>query len=205
METISIFILTALDHPAWIHIILFLILLFSGTGFGLLPEDVVLLLGGYLAYLEFIRFSTALVVLILGVLAADSAGYGVGYLWGAWIEEHVVSRWGFASRMTKKVKKMFVRHGEKMVLFSRPLFAVRVAVPMFAGHARMRFGRFFLYDALVSVPWTLAIVSASYYLSASLDVFAEARAIKHYIFIGLVLAAFAYALFRLTKGIFSRV
>ena len=204
MDTILIFLLTLLDHPAAIHAILFSILLFSGIGIGLLPEEVTLILGGYVAYLGFIRFSTVLVVLTLGIFAADMTGYFVGLWYGAWIEEHIVARWGFAQRMVEKVKKLFERHGEKMVMFSRPFFAVRVAVPIFAGHARMKFSTFFLYDALVSIPWTVLLVSASYYLSATLDVFAEARQIKHYIFLGVILAAMGYTALRLIKGIFTR-
>ena len=129
MDTFFTLVLTALDHPAWIHAILFFILSFSGTGIGLLSEEVVLLLGGYLAYLEFIRLSTALAVLSAGIMAADVVGYLIGFWYGAWIEEHIVARWGFAKRMTEKVKKMFLRHGEKMVMFSRPFFAVWFAYP----------------------------------------------------------------------------
>jgi len=162
MDAILIFILNLLDHPVFIHAILFLILLFSGVGLGILPEDVVLLLGGYLAYLGFIRLPTALVVLIAGILAADVAGYWVGLRYGAWIEEHIVARWRFARRMMEKARQMFARHGEKMVMFSRPFFAVRVAVPIFAGHARMNFRKFLFYDAAVSVPGAAAIGSARY-------------------------------------------
>jgi len=166
---------------------------------------VALLLGGYFAYLGFIRLSTVLVVLTMGILTADITGYLAGLWYGVWIEEHIVARWGFARRMVEKVKRLFERHGEKMVMFSRPFFAVRVAIPIFAGHARMNFRKFFMYDAIVSIPWTIMLVSASYYLSATLDVFAEARQIKHYIFLGLILAAVVYTALRLIKSIFARV
>lgn len=205
MDTVLIFILNLLDHPVFVHAILFLILLLSGVGLGILPEDVVLVFGGYLAYLEFIRLPAALIVLTAGILGADVVGYWVGLRYGTWIEEHIVARWGFVRRMVESARQMFVRHGEKMVMFSRPFFAVRVAVPIFAGHTRMNFRKFFLYDAMVSVPWTAAIVSASYYLSATLDVFAEARAIKHFVFLGIMLAAVAYAALRLVKALYARV
>ena len=205
MDTVLAFLLLVLDYPAAIHAILFFILLFSGIGFGLLPEDITLLLGGYLAYLELIRFSTAIVVLAAGVMAADISGYLVGRYYGEWIEEHIVARWKFAARMTEKVKKMFEKHGEKVVMISRPLFAVRVAIPMFSGRTRMPFVKFLRYDAWVSIPWTILLVSASYYLSATLDVFAEARAIKHYFFLGLVVAVILYTAVRWARNAFSRV
>lgn len=192
------------EYPATIHALLFFILLFSGIGIGLLPEDVTLLLGGYLAYLGLIGFLPALVVLAIGILAADITGYLAGRLFGVWIEEHIVARWRFMADMVEKVKKLFEKHGEKVVMISRPLFAVRVAIPIFAGRTRMDFRKFILYNALVSIPWTVLLVSVSYYLSATLDVFAEARQIKHYIFLGIILAAVAYTALRLIKSIFLR-
>ena len=192
------------EYPSAMYALLFGLLWLSGIGIGLLSEDIVLLLGGYLAYLRLIRFVPTLVVLTLGILAADISGYLAGRLWGEWIETHIVARWKFAADMTDRVKKLFERHGEKVILISRPLFAVRVAVPIFAGHTRMNFKRFFLYDAAVSIPWTVALVSASYYLSATLDVFAEAHRIRHFFFIGLILAALGYTALRLAKGLFWR-
>jgi len=204
MDAVFSVIFILLDYPVAIHAILFSILLVSGTGIGLLSEEIVLLLGGYLAYLEFIGFPAALATLAAGILAADTVGYALGLWCGEWIDKRIVTRWRSAHRTMEIVKRMFERHGERMIMFSRPFWAVRVAVPMFAGHARMPFRKFFLYDALVSIPWTIAVASASYYLSATLDVFASARQIKHYFFIGLVLAAAAYAALRWIKGISAR-
>ncbi|MEK7082204.1 MAG: DedA family protein [Patescibacteria group bacterium] len=204
-DAIFTVIMSVLDHPAAIHAILFSVLLLSGTGIGLLSEEIVLLLGGYLAYLGFIGLPAATAVLTLGILGADIVGYAAGLWFGEWIENRIAARWGFARRMTEKVKTMFERHGDKMVMLSRPFYAVRVAVPMFAGHARMPFKKFFWYDALVSIPWTAAVVSASFFLSATLDVFDEARRIKHYFFIGAVLAVSVYAALRWIKGIAARV
>lgn len=200
MDAVFIAIVNLLDRPAAIHAILFSILLFSGTGIGLLSEEIVLLLGGYLAHLGFIGFPAALAVLTAGILGADAIGYLTGLYCGAWIEEHIVAQWRYAADLTDKAKRLFERHGEKMILFSRPFWAVRVAVPMFAGHTRMPFLKFILYDALVSVPWTVAVVSASYYLSATVDVFAGARRIKHYFFAGLILAVVVYTALRWAKA-----
>lgn len=200
---LSIFIFF-LEYPAAVHALLFLILLFSGIGIGLLPEDVTLLLGGYLSYLGLVGFIPTLIILTIAILAADTAGYFTGRFYGAWLENNIVSRWKFARDITERVKQMFARHGEKVVIISRPLFAVRVAIPMFAGHTRMDFKKFLLYDALVSIPWTILLISASYYLSATLDVFAEARQIKHYVFLVLVLAGVSYTAVRFIKGILAR-
>ncbi len=180
-------------------------LVLSGIGLALMPEDVIFLLGGYLASLDFIRLPTVLVVLILGVLGADTSGYWVGRLYGAWIEIHIVRRWQFAARILGKVKGLFERHGEKIVMMGRPLMGLRIAIPMFAGHTGMKFGRFLRYDAVLSILWTFALVSIGYYLGATLDIFAEARVIKHWVFLALVVAVSLYTALRFLKGICSRM
>lgn len=200
MNTLLSLILLPLDYPSVLLMLLFFILMISGVGLVILPEEVILLLGGYLAYLEFIPFSATVAVLTIGILAADMSGYWVGRRYGGWIEKHVVQRWRFAAVIFEKVITLFQKHGEKMVLFSRPLFIVRVAIPMFAGHTRMDFKKFLLYDAVVSIPWAVLLVSGSYYLSATLDVFAEARAIKHAVVIVLVLGFISYLAVRLIRS-----
>ena len=79
-----------------------------------------------------------------------------------------------------------------MVFFSRPMFGVRVAVPLLAGHFRMRFSKFLLWDGAAAIPWTLLLAFASYYLSASLDIFTEIKEIKHIFFalLGIVLIGY---------------
>ncbi|MBI3420794.1 MAG: DedA family protein, partial [Candidatus Sungbacteria bacterium] len=195
----SVFVF-AIAYPWAIYGALFLILLFSGIGIGLLPEDIILLLGGYLAHIGLAGLLPILVVLTVGILAADTAGYTAGRLYGAWIEEHIIAHWKFAADITAKTKQLFERHGEKFVIISRPLFAIRAAIPMFAGHTKMSFRKFLFYDMIVSVPWSIILVMAGYYFSATLDIFAEVRQIKYFFFIGLVLAAVGYTAVRLVKS-----
>ena len=204
MSTVLTLILLPLDYPAALLALLFFVLAFSGLGLVVLPEEVMLLLGGYLAYLEFIPFPAAIAVLAAGILVADISGYWVGRLYGEWIKTHIVRKWKFAAVLFEKVVRMFANHGEKMVIFSRPLFAVRAAIPMFAGHTGMNFKKFILYDALVSIPWAILLVSASYYLSATFDVFAEARVIKHGLIIAVGIAIVSWLGVLLIKNIISR-
>jgi len=128
-------------------------------------------------------------VLTLGIIAADLLGYMLGRFAGDWLSEKV-SRFTVLSLLLKKAESYFEKHGEKVVLFSRPFLGVRVAVPIFAGHFKMNFAKFLIFDAIGAIPWTFFLVSISYYLGSGLDLITEVKDVKHLI-IGLVALAIA--------------
>ncbi len=180
-----------LDHTSFLYGTLFILLV--SAGFGLpLPEEVTLLLGGYLAYLGFTDYWATVYVLISGIIVADICGYLLGRFAGEWIVSRV-SHYRYVDLVLKKAELYFKKHGEKVILFSRPLMGVRVAVPILSGHFRMKFSHFLAYDALASIPWTFLLVSASYYLGSGLDIITEVREVKHTIYFLLGGAIILYA------------
>lgn len=201
MATLA-FILLPLDSATALYAVLFGILIFSGIGLPI-PEEITLILGGYLAYLEFIKFWPAVFVLTAGILVADILGWFLGRFAGEWVTEKFL-RFRIASALLEKAQWYFERHGEKMVLFSRPLLGVRVAVPILAGHFKMNLAKFLLLDTIAAVPWTLILISISYYLGSGLDLITEVREIKHFIFILLWIAVVIYAA-RFVRKNYSRV
>ncbi len=183
MTTLLAFALYPLDYPIALHLILFSVLTLSGIGFPV-PEEVTLLMGGYLAYLEFVGFWPVVCTLIIGIIASDILGYSFGRYWGESISQRL-RRFHTFSRVLEKGKYYFDRHGEKLVLFSRPFLGVRIVVPILAGNFRMNFGKFLLYDVVGAIPWTLFLVTLSYYVGSGVDLIAEVRGVK-YVVLGLL-------------------
>lgn len=183
-----------LDSSAALYGLLFVGLWLSGIGLPV-PEEVMLILGGYLSYLEFIHYKYALVVLTLGVIVSDISGYSLGRFAGEKIT-------GFLSRLRvplaflDKAKKYFEKYGAAVILFSRPLLGVRIVVPILAGHFRVNFPKFLFYDILGAIIWTLLIVSISYYFGLGLDLITEIREIKHAVFLGVGVLIFLVAGFK---------
>ena len=167
-----------LESSFALYFALFGILIFSGIGLPI-PEEVTLLLGGYLAYLEFVDFWAVVYVLIVGIVAADVCGYFLGRFAGDWITRRILSRSQVALHLLEKTRGYFNRYGEKMVMGTRPLLGVRVAVPLLAGHFKMNFARFFFYDIIAAIPWTFFLVSVSYYLGSGLDLITDVREVKY--------------------------
>lgn len=182
------FLLLPLDSEAALYFVLFGILIFSGVGLPI-PEEVTLLLGGYLAYLEFTDFWTTIYVLVAGIVIADILGYFLGRYGGQWLSDKIAHR-PWAVLLLDRGREYFEKHGEKIVILSRPILGVRVAVPIMAGHFRMNFVKFLIFDAIAAIPWTFFLVLLSYYLGSGLDLITEVREIKHFMF-GIILAVVA--------------
>lgn len=196
------FLLLPLDSKIALYIALFGILILSGLGLPV-PEEITLLVGGYLTYLGFIEFWPTVYILVAGIIIADVFGYFLGRYAGEWISRKFL-RFRAAALLHEKAEWYFKQHGEKLVLFSRPLIGVRVAVPMLAGHFHMSFLKFMLFDLMAAIPWTFILVSLSYYLGSGLDLITEVREIKHFIFIVIWAAIVIYAV-RLIRRSNSRV
>lgn len=185
------FLLLPLDSRMALYAVLVAMLVFSTLGLPV-PEEVTLLIGGYLAYLEFIGFWTTIYVLIIGILVADTVGYALGYFIGDWLYAKI-SRFVVVSSLLARARRLFGKYGEKVMLFSRPLLGVRVVVPIMAGHFRMNFGKFLLFDTIAAIPWAILLVSLSYYLGSGLDLITKVREIKHIFFVLLWIAIVIYA------------
>lgn len=203
-DLFALILFPVLGQVAMIYLVLGLVLVLSGVGLPV-PEEFTLLMGGYLAYVGYVAFWPVVYTLIVGILAADVMGYVIGRFAGNYVHKRVLCHVPFADEFLDKAKYYFHRHGDKVVLFSRPMFGVRVAVPLLAGHFRMRFVKFILWDAAAAIPWTLLLVFVSYYFSASLDVFTEIKEIKHIFFALLGLVLIGYVALRFIKQLRRKV
>lgn len=195
----TIFLLLPLENIQFLYAVIFSILVLSSFGLPV-PEEVTLLFGGYLAYLEFVDFWTIIYVSTLGIIAADIVGYFLGRFWGDGIRLFFLRHWSWPNKILEKAKKYFDKHGEKVVIFSRPLLGARVAVPILAGHFKMNFVKFIFYDILAAIPWSFFLISLSYYLGSSLNLITEVKEIKHTIFILLGIAIIVYAAIKFNKN-----
>src|SRR3989344_1285502 len=175
-----------LDSTALLYCFLFGLLILSGIGLPM-PEELILFLGGYLAYLEFVGFKQVLIILTLGIVVADAGGYFLGRYMGDWMFRKAEKKKFFAFCL-ERCKYYFEKYGEKVVLFSRPIIGVRVVVPILAGHPRMHFRKFLMYDILGAIPWTIFLVSLSYYLGIGFEAIPLVRGIKYGVFIIAILA-----------------
>ncbi len=149
------------------HVFVFGVLLLCGFGFPM-PEDVVLVTGGVLAWMaspvETLTFgamvrdpglhSMALVGLA-GILAGDSVIYWVGRRLGVRVAEFKLLRRLVPPAKLERVEKLLRRRGPVVVMIARFLPGLRAPTYFTVGHSRLPYWRFLLFDglaALVSAP-----------------------------------------------------
>lgn len=137
------------------YLTVFGVLVVCGLGVPL-PEDISLILGGYLAHTGAANLPMMMVVGLLGILIGDSlifaAGRRVGN--GAAVQK------GFFARIVTpekraKAEHLFQKHGQKIVMIARFMPGVRAVTYFTAGSVRMPYTRFIFWDglaALVSAP-----------------------------------------------------
>lgn len=139
------------SHGLGAYALIFAVLVACGVGLPL-PEDVSLVLGGFLAHLGAARLPVMMAVGFLGILSGDTLIFMAGRRVGSSIE----SRRGFLSRVVTpekraKVQALFARNGEKIVLIARFLPGVRAVTYFTAGSAGMSYGRFIVWDAVAAL------------------------------------------------------
>ena len=136
------------------YILIALLLLSSGVG-APVPEDIPLLIGGWLCALEQASLAVMLPLAWIFVLAGDC----VLYLLGRWYGHHVPRLPGLRRVLTpsrvERTERFFQQHGGKMLFVVRFLAAVRASTWFVAGAVRFPFWKFVAYDgaaALIFAP-----------------------------------------------------
>ncbi len=141
--------LLAGTHGVVAYLLVFGILVLCGLGLPL-PEDVSLILGGYLAYSGAVHLTYMVITGFVGILVGDSIIFSAGRRLGrninadSWIGRHVTPE------RLARVEKLFARWGQKIVMAARFLPGVRAAVFFTAGTSGMAYWRFILFDGLAA-------------------------------------------------------
>jgi membrane protein DedA with SNARE-associated domain len=171
-------------HAGFLFIFVVLLL----CGFGLpMPEDVVLVTGGVLAWLASdlpsADFTTMLkddgllqmvAVGLAGILAGDSVIFWAGRRLGSRVAEFPALRRVVTPEKMTEVERLIRRRGDVVVMIARFLPGLRAPTYFTVGHAGMPYWEFLLFDgmaALVSAPlW----VCLGFYFGSNIEEAARA-------------------------------
>lgn len=150
------------------------ILLVCGLGVPL-PEDISLILGGYLVHRGAARLPAMLLVGFGGILAGDSLIFLAGRRFGAKVGVNPGGLLGKVITPAKRaqVATMFARHGQKIVMIARFLPGVRAVTYFTAGSIGMSFGRFIFFDGLAAALSAPIFVLLGYRFGGELELLIE--------------------------------
>ncbi|MBI3397731.1 MAG: DedA family protein [Deltaproteobacteria bacterium] len=136
------------------YIGLLLLLFMCGLGVPI-PEDITLVLSGYLAYQGITHYPQTVIVGIVGVMVGDMTLYFIGNRWGTGIINHHRFNWIFTEKRMEKAQRYLRKYGKRTIFIARFLSGIRAGIHLTAGALRMNTFDFFIMDflaALFSVP-----------------------------------------------------
>jgi membrane protein DedA with SNARE-associated domain len=186
----------------------FTVLLLCGFGFPM-PEDVILVTGGVLAWMSSPAeqptlhgvlgdpgLHTMMLIGLAGILAGDSVIYWMGRRLGVRVAEFRLLRRLVPPDKLEEVEKRLRRRGKIVVVIARFLPGLRAPTYFTVGHSRLPYWQFLAFDgmaALVSAPlW----VCLGFWFGDDIERAArEAARFGHYILFG-VLAVLLLFMFR---------
>ena len=142
------------------YLAVFLLIIASGIGIPF-PEDLVLLLSGYLSYLGIFKLEIAIPVCILGLIAADNLGYFLGKR-GNFIVKRFIK-----PKFINSCKRYVCRR--RTIFLTRFLSGVRVFFPIAAGAGHMPWKKFFIADTLAILVLGFGLNFIGYYFGNSIE------------------------------------
>ena len=139
------------SHGAMAYLSIFAVLVACGLGVPL-PEDISLILGGFLVYKGVAHLWAMVATGFVGILVGDS----LIYLAGRRVGRRVRTGHGWLARVVTpprriQVEGLFARHGEKIVIAARFMPGVRAVTYFTAGSAGMPYARFICFDGLAAL------------------------------------------------------
>lgn len=182
----------------------FVVLLLCGFGLPM-PEDVILVTGGVLAWLASPLHEVTLAAMLhdeglltmiavglVGILAGDSVIFLAGRRFGARVADFRPLRRIITPEKLELVERKVRNRGNVVVMFARFLPGLRAPTFFTVGHARLPYWKFLLYDgfaALVSAPlW----VCLGFWFGSDLQKAARVAAqFGHYILLGVAVVLVA--------------
>src|SRR5215472_17068516 len=121
-------------------------LLFLGAFGPSPPEEVILLIAGFLIFKGVARFPFKISVELAGILVSDLILYGFGRIVGDNLERRRFLKKIFAPRQVHKIRESFHRHRYRLIVLARYLYGLRPVVFFTAGASRMKLLPFTLCD-----------------------------------------------------------
>jgi len=153
-------------HGPYIVIVGLLLL----SGFGLpLPEDIPLIVAGYLCAMKYANAWFMLPALFIAIIGADSIVYFLGHHYGHHVPRLPLIKRFLTPARLGKAERLLQCHGGKFIFVARFLPGLRAPAIFTAGTFKLTYWRFIFYDgsaALISVP---TIFLLAFYFACHLD------------------------------------
>jgi len=128
-----------------------------------LPGDSLLFVAGAIAAVGGLSLPLMIALLIVAAVLGDAVNFAVGSrvgnkVWG-WEQSRFFNRAAF-----DRTNAFYEKHGAITIIVARFLPFVRTFAPFVAGVARMRYGKFALYNVVGAVLWVGGLTVLGYFI-----------------------------------------
>ena len=126
------------------------------------PEETVLIAGGFLAAHGLLDREWVYAVAIASAVVGDCCGYAVGRTGGQHLLERLAGRFEFVRSRIERLRTFFDQHGSKAVFMARFVAGARFLAGPMAGAAGMPFLRFLGWNVMGALIWCSLMVTIGY-------------------------------------------
>ncbi len=190
----------------WYWIILLATVLESSPILGLLiPGQLIVMLGGFLAKEGVLDLGDVILIAGIGAVLGDLIGYLLGKRYG----ESFITKYGkylfFKKSHFEKTKELMKNHAGKTLVIGRFNSLTRAFAPFVAGSTNVSFSRFLTYNIIGGISWAISFGLIGYTFGKSYEVASEY--IGKFIFIAIVLSIliiYLYKFINKRRHIFTR-
>ena len=146
------------------------VLILAISGFGApIPEDLPLLLGGYLCGIGKADIRIMLPVTFIAVLGADLMVYYMGRRYGHHVPRLPLLKKYLSESRLNKAELSFHRHGGKTLFIARFMPGMRAPIYFSAGAFKIPFWKMLAFDGLAAVLSVPLWVLAAWYFARTVD------------------------------------
>lgn len=151
-------------------LLLIAIIIFAESGMFVgffLPGDTLLLSAGVFAAQGKLPLVLTIFVIAIAAILGDNVGYHIGNRYGRRVfakEDGIIFRKSYVDQ----AEKFYQRFGSRMMMLSHFVPIVRTFAPPVAGAANMPYKKFFVYDAIGIIAWSISITLAGYFVGSKI-------------------------------------
>lgn len=145
------------------------------------PEETILVLGGYLAAKGILNIWWVIPIAIISATGGDSLGYWLGSRGGRRLLLRYGAALGVTRRRLRRAESFFERYGSWTVFLARFIGGLRFMAGPMAGALQMPFHRFFSYNIAGSIVYCSTIVCIAYLSASFLDRAIHLVAMAHWV------------------------
>ena len=150
------------------YVATFVLLFISGVGVPM-PEEPILLLGGFVSAEGFANIWVTLIVAILGVIAGDNAGFLIGRDHGEMFLKTVERRFHISKNRVDKELAFFKQHPLKAIFVMRFLPGLKIFGPALAGYTGVRWRTYQVVNLVAVLVYVPIMILLGWHFSSQFE------------------------------------